>query len=135
MNLTQRAAAGLLMLVVAVPASAGDLRGSLARAVNEQSQIATPQRPGMAPAIRWSGLGLFVGGVGIATYGYLHTSDGEFVEPGDIGRVSSPKLAASGLVVAAAGGALLFWGNRRVKHAPSIALGPGRAEVTKAISW
>jgi hypothetical protein len=137
MKLTRVLLVGLLTVALAAPAAADDRQSAFAKSIQNQAQAAAAPPPParMSRAIMWPALALFAGGMGVATYGYLHTSDGEFVEPGDIGEVSRPRLAASGLVAAAAGGALLFWGTQRARHAPTILISRGGMSVKKKVTW
>ncbi|MGH9140033.1 MAG: hypothetical protein ACRD2I_02695 [Vicinamibacterales bacterium] len=124
------ALAWLLVLGLSSSAFAGDLKDSIAKAAQEQAQQPKTSIP--KPYL-WSGAALFVTGMSMAVYGFLHTSGGEFVS-GQVSTESKTKLGATGLAVAGAGGAILFFGSR-VNRAPAITMGPGRMTVSKHISW
>jgi len=126
------ALAWLLILGLSSSAFAGDLKDSIAKAAEEQAQqpktgISIPK-----PYL-WSGAALFVTGMSMTIYGFLHTTGGEFVS-GQVSTESNTKLGAAGLAVAGAGGAILFFGAKS-NHAPSISMAPGRMTVSKHISW
>ena len=81
-----------------------------------------------------SGATLFVVGMAMATYGFLHTSGGDFVS-GEVSKESKTGLGGAGLAVAAAGGAILYVGAQRAKKAPSLTLAPHRVTISKQLSW
>jgi amino acid transporter len=121
----------LLMLGLSTAAFAGDLRDSVANATFEQA----PQPPGKIPSgYLWAGAGLFVAGMSTAVYGFLHTKGGDFVS-GEVSKESNTTVGGAGLAIAGLGGAILFLGSQRTKHAPSITFGAGGITVAKRISW
>ena len=122
--------AALAILGVSTSTLAGDLRESIANATVQES--AKP--PKIEKGFLWPGAALVVGGMVMATYGFLHTNGGDFVS-GEVSKESNTALGAAGLGVAAVGGAILFYGAERARHAPSITLGPGRVTVAKRVSW
>src|SRR5262245_38076938 len=134
MRLFTRAVVSALVLGLSTSAWAGDLQKSIASATFEQPQ-SQPRPAGKIPAsFLWPGAALFVAGMTMATYGFLHTSGGEFVS-GEVSKESNTKLGGAGLAMAGAGGAILFLGHQRARSAPSIAVGPGRVAVAKKLSW
>ena len=122
--------AWLLVLGLSSTAFAGDLKDSITKAAEEQAQ----QQPTKIPKpYLWSGSALFITGMTMAVYGFLHTSGGEFVS-GQVSQESKTGLGGAGLAVAGLGGAILYFGSR-AKSAPSITMAPGRMTVSKHISW
>jgi hypothetical protein len=122
------------VLSISTSSFAGDLQQSVAKAARDAAQQ-TEQRPasGKNPYL-WPGAALFVAGMTMTLYGFLHTSGGDFVS-GEVSKESKTGLGAAGLAVAGAGGALLYCGALRARHAPSVTLGRGRIAVTKQVSW
>ena len=111
---------------------AGDLHDSIARAAQQpQERSAAPKIP--TPYLV-SGAALFVAGMSMTVYGFLHTSGGEFVS-GAVSKEAKTGLGAAGLAVASAGGAVLYLGAHHAKRAPSVTLGPGQVTVSKRVSW
>jgi hypothetical protein len=125
-------AAIALLLVLGMSSSsfAGDLKESIAKAAQEQAQ--QPQTKIPKPYL-YAGSVLFVTGMAMTVYGFLHTNGGEFVS-GQVSKESKTTLGGAGLAVAGLGGAILFLGSR-AKSAPSITMAPGRMTVSKHISW
>jgi hypothetical protein len=110
---------------------AGDLKDSIAKAALEQQQMPAPK---IDKAYVIPGAALFVAGMSMALYGFLHTNGGDFVS-GSVSTESNTGLGAAGLGVAAAGGAVLFVGSKRAAHAPSVAVGPRGVTITKRVAW
>jgi hypothetical protein len=81
-----------------------------------------------------TGASLFVVGMSMAIYGFLHTSGGEFVS-GQVSTESKTALGGAGLAVAGAGGAILYWGAHKAKRAPSLTFGPKTFKVSKQLTW
>lgn len=121
----------LSILALSTASFAGDLQDSIAKAA--QQQPAPPSRH-LDNSYLIPGATLFGVGMGMAIYGFLHTSGGEFVS-GQVSKESKTGLGAAGLAVAGAGGAILFIGSKRAAHAPSVTLAPGGLKVTKRVSW
>jgi len=123
----------MVILGLSTASFAGDLHDSIARAAQQQQQerSAAPKIP--TPYLV-SGAALFVAGMSMAVYGFLHTSGGEFVS-GSVSKESKTGLGAAGLAVAGAGGAILYLGAQHAKRTPSVMLGPGQVTVGKRISW
>jgi len=121
----------LLVFGLSTAGFAGDLRESIAKAATQQpaEQVPSPRIPAV---YAWTGAAVFSAGLGMALYGFLHTSGGEFVS-GQVSKESKTTLGGVGLAVAGAGGAILFYGAHHAKAAPSIAVGPGRVAVSKRI--
>jgi len=131
MKLFRIAVAWLLVFGLSTAGFAGDLRESIAKAASQQTEQSSTRIP--APCL-WTGGALFVAGMTMALYGFLHTNGGEFVS-GQVSKESRTTLGGLGLAAAGAGGAILFYGAHRAKAAPSIAVGPGTIAVAKQIGW
>src|SRR5260370_35562726 len=101
---------------------AGDWGGIIAKA--EAQPAEQPSRKIPSECL-WAGGALFVAGMTMTLYGFLHTSGGDFVS-GEVSKESKTTLGGAGLAVAGAGGAILFYGAHHAKTPPSIAFGPGR---------
>jgi hypothetical protein len=125
------ALAWLLIVLISTPALAGDLRDSIAKAADEQTQTATRGAPMPKPYL-WAGSSLFVGGMAVALYGYLNNKNGEFPEFGEA-TSTNKGLGTAGLVTAFIGGTILFLGERR--GSPSVTFSPGRMSVTKTLKF
>jgi hypothetical protein len=131
MKLVRAIAAILAILALSTSSFAGDLLESAAKAAQEQAQ-AQPLK--IDKAYLWSGAALFVTGMSMVVYGFMHTSGGEFVS-GQVSTESKTAVGAAGLGVAGLGGAILYLGVQRSKRAPSITIGPGRITLAKRVSW
>ena len=125
------ALAWLLILAVSTPAFAGDLRDSIAKAADEQTQTAARRAPMPKPYL-WAGSALFVGGMAVGLYGYLNNKNGEFPEFGEA-TSTNKAMGTAGLVTAFIGGTILFLGERRAS--PSVTFSPGRMSVTKTVKF
>ena len=122
------------ILAIGTSSFAGDFQDSVAKAARDAAGQQTEQRSGNRNPYLWPGAALFVAGMSMAVYGFLHTNGGEFVS-GEVSKESKTGLGGAGLAVAAAGGALLYCGTLRARHAPSITVGRGRLTVAKQVSW
>lgn len=131
MRLVRPLIASAIILSFSTASFAGDLRQSIARAAQEQEQ-APPAKIDKAYLV--PGATLFVVGMSVAVYGFLHTSGGEFVS-GQVSKESKTELGGAGLAIAGLGGAVLFIGSQHAKHAPSVTVTPGRLAVGKRITW
>jgi hypothetical protein len=131
MRLARPLVASLLIVGLSTASFAGELRDSIAKAAEQQAEVSPPK---IDPAYMIPGAALFVAGMSMAVYGFLHTSGGEFVS-GQVSKESKTGLGGAGLAVAGAGGAILFFGAHRAKHAPSVMFGPKGVTVTKRLSW
>ena len=135
MKLLRPTLVSLVIVGLSAPSFAGDLHDSIAKAAQTQPRDQEERAPvKMDKAYLVSGGSLFVVGMSMAVYGFLHTSGGEFVS-GSVSKESNTGLGAAGLAVAGAGGAILFLGARHAKHAPSVSVGPGGVTVNKRIAW
>jgi hypothetical protein len=135
MRAARIAIVALSVLSLASAGFAQDLQTSItqaAKAQAAQTQATTPAPAGGSRTTLWAGSALVAAGMGMTLWGLLHTSDGRYTTPIDLGKVSSPGLVGGGLAVVAGGGALLFLGSRH--SSASVAIGRGIA-VSKQVSW
>jgi hypothetical protein len=131
MRLVRVLATSLAILGMSTASFAGDLLESAAKAVQEQAQTPPPR---IDKTYLWPGAALFVTGMSMAVYGFLHTSGGDFVS-GEVSKESKTTLGGAGLGIAGLGGAILYLGAHNAKRAPSITFGPGRITLAKRVSW
>ena len=138
MRLARPMIASLMVLGLSTSSFAGDLQESIARAAQQQAttqgEAPKSEAPKIDKAYLIPGATLFVAGMAMAIYGFLHTDGGEFVS-GEVSKESNTALGAAGLGVAAAGGAVLFIGAKRAKKAPSLTFGPKGFKVSKQLAW
>ena len=121
-----------LIGVLTTPAYAGDLRSSIERAAQE-TPLKGDSRPMPKPYL-WIGSSLFVGGMALGLYAFMHDKNGQF--PGtDEYNATNRKLGAAGLFTAFGGGMVLFLGKQQAKRAPSVTLDPRRLTISKQLSW
>ena len=126
--------ATLAILAFTTSSFAGDFQDSVVKAARDAAGQQNEQRPLQSNPMLWPGTALFVAGMSMAVYGFLHTSGGDFVS-GEVSKESKTGLGGAGLAIAGAGGALLFFGSRHARNAPSITVGRGRLAVVKQVSW
>src|SRR5690348_7116827 len=107
MRLARPLIASLLIVGLSTSAFAGDLKDSIDRAAQQETAPGGSMK--MDKAFLISGASLFVVGMSMAVYGFLHTSGGEFVS-GQVSKESKTGLGGAGLAIAGAGGAILYWG-------------------------
>ena len=131
MKLVRATVVSLLIFGLRTPSYAGDLLESAVNAA-QQRQVDTPRA--IEKGYLWTGGALFVAGMSMTLYGWLHTSGDEFVS-GQVSKESKTELGGVGLAMAGAGGAILYLGWHRGKSAPSITVGRGRVGVTKKVTW
>jgi hypothetical protein len=134
MKLARPLIVSLVILGLSTASFAGDLQDSIAKAVQQQQQQERTPSPKIPTPYLVSGAALFVAGMSMTVYGFLHTSGGEFVS-GAVSKESKTGLGAAGLAVAGVGGAILYMGAHNAKKAPSIAVGPNQVRVTKRFTW
>jgi len=132
MRLARPLIASLLIVGLSTSAFAGDLKDSIDRAA--QQETAPSGSIKMSKGYLISGASLFVAGMTMTVYGFLHTNGGEFTS-GEVSKESNTALGAAGLGVAAAGSAILFLGAQRAKKAPSLTFGPTGFKVSKQLTW
>jgi hypothetical protein len=121
----------LISALSASSALAGDLGASIARAAQQEAQARPPK---IDSKYLWPGYGLFVGGMAVAVYGFLHTKGGDAVS-GEVSKESKTEIGGVGLALAGLGGAMLYLGSQHSKRAPSVTVGVGRVAVSKRVSW
>jgi Na+/H+ antiporter NhaD/arsenite permease-like protein len=134
MNVARVLVASIVILGLSTSAFAGDLAESIAKAVQEQTPREQARPPKIPKSYLIPGATLFVVGMGMVVYGFLHTSGGEFVS-GSVSTESKTEIGGAGLAVAGAGGAILLLGAHQAKHAPSVLIGPNHFSVSKRVSW
>jgi hypothetical protein len=121
----------LLVIGLSTSAFAGDLRASAAQTAQQPPQAESKPMP---KAYQWIGTGMFVGGMTVGLYAFVHNKNGQF--PGqDEYYATNRGLGAAGLLTAFAGGTVLFLGKRRASHSPVLTFDPGRVTVSKQLSW
>jgi hypothetical protein len=113
-------------------AFAGDLHESIAKAAAEQP--APPRQTGIPKSYLWTGSALFVGGMTIGIYSFLHNRNGD-IPRFDEANATNKQLGAAGLGLAFVGGTILFLGERQSRRSPTLTFGPGRVGVTKQLTW
>lgn len=127
----------MLCAGIATPAFAGPVEKSAQAAVQRAAAQQSAAAPVPTHAVRrsylWPGAILFAAGMGVATYGFLHTTDGPYVEPSDASKLSNTKVGIGGLALAAGGGAVMLLGAGR--PASSALMGGPAVRVAKRISW
>jgi hypothetical protein len=131
MKLVRVLATSLAILGLSTASFAGDLLESAAKAAQQEAQ-AQPAKIDKAYLV--PGAALFVTGMAVVVYGFLHTSGGDFVS-GEVSKESKTTLGGVGLGIAGLGGAILYLGAQHSKRAPSITVGPGRIALAKRVSW
>ena len=131
MRVMRIAIAWLIVITFGTAALAGDLRNSVAKAAAEQAQ---PGDKPMPKGYLWAGSALFAGGMVIGIYAFLHNRNGSFPEFEECCATNKP-LGAAGLGMAFAGGTILFLGERQTRKSATVTITPGRATVSKRISW
>jgi protein-S-isoprenylcysteine O-methyltransferase Ste14 len=131
MKLVRTLAVSVAIVGMSTASFAGDLMESAAKAVQQETET-RPSHLDKAYAV--PGAALFITGMSLAVYGFLHTSGGDFVS-GQVSKESKTTLGGAGLGLAGVGGAILYLGSRHMKHAPSITVAPGAIGVAKRLSW
>ena len=121
-----------LAFAMAAPAHADGLRAAADKAAQQAGSIAAKPRSNV---MKWTGLGLFAGGMSVGLYAFIHNKNGSFSEFGEADAVNK-KLGAASLAAAFAGGALLFVGTRKPASAmPDVKVGASGVTVSKQVSW
>jgi hypothetical protein len=128
--------ASVLGIVLAAgPVFAQQPSFSLARAAREEAvkqagQVSSARAP-MSPAMKWTGIGMLIGGASLLASGVL--VDNACIEEGeyslDFCQDIQTAWIATGGAIAAGGAAVLLVGNSKRQSVPSINLGARR------VSW
>jgi hypothetical protein len=122
-----------LATAVATPAYADGLRAAADKAAQQAADTMTAAP--RSSTLKWAGLGLFVGGMSVGLYAFIHNKNGSYAEFGEADAVNK-KLGAASLAAAFAGGALLFVGTRKAPRTmPDVKVGPAAVSVSKQVSW
>lgn len=133
MRMARLFVAAWLALAAATPAYADGLRAAAEKAAQQAAPTMTTEP--RSNVMKWTGLGLFVGGMSVGLYSFIHNKNGSYSEFGEADAVNK-KLGAASLAAAFAGGALLFVGTRKVPVAVAdVKVGPSGVSVTKQLSW
>ncbi len=127
------AVAWLVIAGLSTSAFAGDLHESVARAAQQQAQQPDSDKR-MPKGYLWAGSALFVGGMTVGIYAFLHNRNGSIPRFNEATATNKP-LGAAGLGAAFAGGTLLFLGERQTRKSATVTVDPGRVAVSKQISW
>jgi len=121
----------ILIACVSAPAVAGDLRSSVAKAAEQQAESSAKPIP---KGYLWGGSALFVGGMAVGIYAFLHNKNGSVPGLDECCATNKP-LGAAGLGVAFAGGTILFLGQRQANKSASLTFGPGKMTLSKRVTW
>jgi hypothetical protein len=122
-----------LTTAIATPAYAEGLRAAADKAAQQAADTMTAAP--RSATMKWAGLGLFVGGMSVGLYAFIHNKNGSYAEFGEADAVNK-KLGAASLAAAFAGGALLFVGTRKAPRTmPDVKVGPSAVSVSKQLSW
>jgi hypothetical protein len=135
MRMLRTVVIALLVIGLSTPAFAGDLRASLAQAAEQpRPEERRPESRPIPKPYLWTGTGMFVGGMAVGLYAFIHNKNGQF--PGDDEYYATNRaLGAAGLLTAFGGGAVLLLGKRHANRSPMITFGPAGVKVSKNISW
>jgi len=126
-------AAWLVIGGLSTSAFAGDLHESIARAAEDQAQ-APSRETGIPKVYLWTGSALFVGGMTLGIFEFLHNRNGD-IPRFDEANATNKQLGAAGLGLAFLGGTILFLGERHARQSATLSVGPGRVSVTKRLTW
>jgi len=124
--------AWIVIVSVGTPAFAGDLHDSIAKAAEQEAS--RPPSRGIPKAYLWTGSALFVGGMTVGIYAFLHNRNGD-IPRFDEANATNKQLGAAGLGLAFVGGTILFLGERRARHSPAVTFAPGKMTVSKQVAW
>lgn len=138
----KRAIVTLLITAFATPAFAADeidFRSSIRKAVAEQ-QANVPQPAPAENPYKMGAIALIAGGIGLAAYGFTHTSGAE-INVGTGGSVTAKEtkstgVGIAGLGIAALGGVVYMMGEKKARSIqPQISFGLNRAVVGGKVRW
>ena len=127
-----------LGLGLTTPAFAGGIRESGVNAVQRAAAQQQTVRPPVAASHHvskghlWLGGALFAAGMAMASYSFLHTSDGDYVEPVNASTLANTKAGIGGLALAAGGGAIMLLGARQTT---SSSRSTAAVALNQRISW
>ena len=127
-------AAWLAIVSITVPAFAGDMQASAAKAAAQASQEKPEISNPMPKGYLWTGTAMFVGGMALGIYGFLNNRNGDFPGINEATATNKP-LGAAGLAVAFAGGTILFLGQRKAKQSAELKIVPGGVAVARTMTW
>lgn len=139
MKAVRIAVAALLVLSVSgMPAFAGELRESAARAVTAAAKDAETQanpigRGGARKPMVLAGGALFAGGMAYGLFQFINNANSGYSEFGEA-AATNPKKGALGLGVAFAGGTMMLLG-RHAGSLPSLTFGAKGVGVAKKVTW
>lgn len=119
---------------ITLPAAAAGLLESGAKAVEAQAEAGSPIASSAAPALKWTGRGLFIGGMAVGLYGFINDKNGKYSEFGEASS-SNKHLGAAGLSAAFAGGVLMLLGTHSRSSMPSVTAAPGGLSISKNVTW
>lgn len=131
MRLVRVVIVAVLTLSVGGSAVAGDLKDSIAAAV-QQSAAPPPVMKGNRAATL-GGAALFATGMVVGLNAFINNKNGQFSEFGEADAVNK-KLGAAGIGMAFAGGMVMFLGNR-ASHLPSVTFHKSGLSLGKRLSW
>ena len=121
----------LVIVGLSTSAFAGDLQTSVAKAAQQQASSGGKPIP---KGYLWAGSALFVGGMTVGIYAFLHNRNGDIPRFNEA-TATNKQLGAAGLGLAFAGGAILFLGSRDAKQSPTLTFGPDKVTVSKQLTW
>ena len=128
----------LTLSVSGVPAFAGELRESAAKAVTAAAKEAGAQetpmtRTGASKPMVLAGGALFAGGMAYGLFEFINNGNGGYSEFGEASATNAKK-GALGLSLAFAGGTMMLLG-RHGKSMPSLTFGARGVGVAKQVTW
>lgn len=131
-------AALLTLSVSGVPAFAGELRESAAKAVTAAAKDAdTRESPmgtgGAKKPMVLAGTAVFAGGMAYGLFNFINNGNGGYSEFGEASATNAKK-GALGLSIAFAGGTMMLLG-RHGKSMPSLTFGAKGVGVAKKVTW
>jgi len=131
-------AALLTVSVSGVPAFAGELRESAAKAVTAAAKDADAQetpmiRTGASAPMVVVGGALFAGGMAYGLFEFINNGNGGYSEFGEASATNAKK-GALGLSLAFAGGTMMLLG-RHGTSMPSLTFGAKGVGVAKKVTW
>jgi hypothetical protein len=130
-------AALLTLSVSGVPAFAGELRESAAKAVTAAAKADAQETPmtrtGASKPMVLAGGALFAGGMAYGLFEFINNGNGGYSEFGEASATNAKK-GALGLSLAFAGGTMMLLG-RHGKSMPSLTFGAKGVGVAKKVTW